>query len=114
MLFIAAICWSIYSWLSDASNGQWFARSGAILVFVSICIQNSFMIVKDHTANDVKFQSLDIYSGDDDENKSSLKFSNKYTKIDLTNQIVSFLLVIIGTLIWAYGDLAFRNYHNVI
>ncbi|RUA25142.1 MAG: hypothetical protein DSY76_06905 [Bacteroidetes bacterium] len=78
-------------------NNYWFMRSGSILTFVSIV---SHFILTNTKRNEV----IQLFESDLDINKKVEKVRRKdrYYKI-LYN--LSFIIGLIGTIIWGYGDL---------
>lgn len=100
ILLITSLIWSYYSWYQEVEglkDSGWFARSGAILVIFSIwssLITRPF--VYDHTFPNL----VAIFDGEDVKDHWIKEF-----KILGILQLVEIGLAIIGTVIWAYGDL---------
>lgn len=98
ILLIFGITFSITSAIiSINTDGNWFARSGAVLSFVSVVVQ--FML-----SNMKKSEIERLF-----ESNLGLKHKMKALKQkdDLNNSVsaVSIATGLVGTFIWGYGDL---------
>jgi len=98
ILISFGIIFSLFSaFASYYYNNDWFMRSGSILTFVSIV---SHFLLTNIKRNEV----IQLFESDLDINKKVEKVRRKdrYYKI-LYN--LSFIIGLIGTIIWGYGDL---------
>lgn len=82
--------------LRDVDLGGWFSRSGAITTV--------FALLAEAVAVRAKLSITPPGFGWNGLNEQRQKFIPKFDKADL----VIFILVVTGTLIWAYGDLPFK------
>ncbi|NWD34121.1 hypothetical protein HX793_30435 [Pseudomonas reactans] len=85
-----------YPNLRDVDLGGWFSRSGAITTV--------FALLSEAVVVRAKLSITPPGFGWTGLNELRQKFIPKLDKTDLVN----FLIVVIGTLIWAYGDLPFK------
>ncbi|PWH84676.1 hypothetical protein [Brumimicrobium oceani] len=100
ILLVFGIVFSLFSdYASLDSEGDWFARSGAVLSFVSVVVQFLLSNLK-KTELESLFRS-----------KIGLKAKIQTVKIkDKRHEFLSFasgITGLVGTLIWGYGDLLF-------
>lgn len=86
--------------LRDVDLGGWFSRSGAITTV--------FALLAEAIAVRAKLSITPPGFGWKGLNEQRQKFIPMFDKADL----VIFLLVITGTLIWAYGDIPFKFVSN--
>ncbi|SNZ01170.1 hypothetical protein SAMN06265377_3003 [Flagellimonas pacifica] len=99
LLLIGIIFCTVSAVISLNSNGNWFARSGSILTFISVVVQFQLASIKKKEAEKIMQSDLDIH-----EKLKTIKDDNSLHK---TVFIVSGLTSLLGTLIWGYGDLLF-------
>ncbi len=98
MLALATIfyCASLFAWSNDTS---WFQRSGSLIVLMAAIIEyrelNTYS--RDHVHNSILSGAM-IHSG-------MLTSLSKYRKLIGKYGIV---YLVLGTLIWGYGDLLFH------
>jgi len=105
-LLLNASCWllvlTLFFWNpSDEKWHEWFSRLGSIICLMSALIEYYFLskfsdIV--HVNEDAYPLSCDIYI--QRKYKSFVKYSKRYT----------LAVIILGTIIWGYGDLIFFNF----
>ncbi len=99
-LILFGIMFSIVSAIiSIDSTGNWFARSGSILTFISVVVQFQLSNLKKNDAENILQSDLDIHE--------KLKTIKNKDPLHETIFIISGLTSLIGTLIWGYGDLLF-------
>lgn len=77
--------------------GNWFSRSGAAMVVLSLLAE----------ANALKIFNIFHPSGFVD--ISFKDFEEKFNKWPALLNKIAFTLIAIGTLIWGYGDILFKN-----
>lgn len=86
--------------LRDVDLGSWFSRSGAITTV--------FALLAEAVAVRAKLSITPPGFGWNGLNEQRQKFIPKFNKADF----VVFVLVVTGTLIWAYGDIPFKLVSN--
>ncbi|MDI4654241.1 MULTISPECIES: hypothetical protein [Pseudoalteromonas] len=89
---------SLFEFLRPASEtfATWFQRSGSIMVVVALLSEMH------------AYQMFDVFKPDGFVNTTYAETEKKYSpQVKLCN-IVAFILIAIGTLIWGYGDIPFR------
>ena len=94
-LLLAAIAWSVVSYCYHLSGdpSMWFARSGAVLIFSAVVVEYRLSgMLQKRTSSANATAGLGIPTG------VGVPKANKILAI------VSHVLVLLGTIIWAYGD----------
>jgi len=91
---VFAICWCIGSFYMDINGiqflclGDWFAPSGAMLVFFGACLE--------WFESGIARETISVIVVDD-----KIKLMNRILDI---SKNVGFAAIIFGTVVWAYGD----------
>ena len=100
VLLIGSAIWMILSWVSPLTEQPeyWFARSGAIMILLSAIIEYRF---SNHTFSKIKQtiqiailtkKPINVYISNEQENIAKVAHS----------------FIVIGTLVWGYGDLLYK------
>lgn len=99
-LFLLNCCLAL-----ELDQGQWFSRSGSIIIL--LCIIADFLILSNYrfmrpTEPDkgIRWESFDIW----------MKLESEYDDRNRSWTIVVFILALIGTIIWGYGDLIWNHF----
>lgn len=101
VLLSIAFIWVLFSYLFPlvTEEAMWFARSGAIMVLFSVAAE--FKLTKKHKK---KINSSMFLSG------NGFPVTTRSTKEQTLVGNIAHIFIIIGTIIWGYGDLI----HNLI
>lgn len=100
VLLIFGIVFSLISaYASLVSEGDWFARSGAILSFVSVVVQFLLSNLKKNELENLFRSNIGLK-----EKINHVKIKDKrFEVLSLSSGITG----LVGTLIWGYGDLLY-------
>ena len=100
ILLIFGIAFSLISaYASLYSEGDWFARSGAILSFVSVVVQFLLSNLKKSEIENLFRSNIGLK-----EKIQTIKIKDvRHEVLSLTSGITG----LVGTLIWGYGDLLY-------
>lgn len=88
---------SVFATMGSTEN--WFARSGAILTFVSVVVQFLLSNLRKEEIENLFNSGVGI--------KEKFKSIKKKNPLHETIYIISGITGLVGTLIWGYGDLLF-------
>ena len=104
LLFFAFI-WVLFSCFFPLTDDKamWFARSGAIMVLFSVAVE--FKLTKKHKK---KINSSMHLAG------SGLSVTARATKEQTLVGNIAHLFIIIGTIVWGYGDLILISISKII
>jgi len=99
----------VVAWLVAISNyiialyfgAEWFSRSGSIIVLFSVMAEYALLQERHKVLSD----KLENYGGFDAGNVGDIKPKDEYQK----QEIAAHITIVIGTLIWGYGDLFIVN-----
>ncbi len=94
IILLIAFAWCVCSYLSSDPNGIWFSRSGSIMVFFSV-IAEFIISNRRETSSETKSE---MKIGAD------VRIIRTLCKRDGALETLSVLGIIIGTVIWGYGD----------
>ena len=99
LLVFGIIFCMVSAMASRHSSGDWFARSGAVLSFVSVVIQFMLSNMKRVEIEKLFNKNLGL--------KQKLNAIREKDMIHDFISTVSFVTGLVGTIIWGYGDLLF-------
>ena len=105
IMLIGGILWVIYSYYSVCTLGAhptWFARSGAVLVCVTIY---STLLTKPLVESLASSDLLNIYQHAKGEEPLKKEHWAKKVYLPQILSVIELFFGVMGTLIWAYGDL---------
>ena len=105
VILCLAIIWVLASFFQELSchkSNGWFARSGAILVIASIW---SALITRPHVKNAEGLDLAAYYRSKVDDTEPPIQHWTAVFGMSSKLIAVELLLAIMGTVIWAYGDL---------
>ena len=98
ILLLIALAWGVCSFIFayNTNNGGWFSRSGSVIVLICVIVEFRLGNLRQLGFNDAikAFEHDILISGQLPETKKLICW-------------LAHLQVIIGTLIWGYGDLLF-------
>jgi len=97
-LLLAWLMVFISLWANIEFGGNWLARSGSLMVLFSVMA--NYVLLKDrddHHSDQLKQHG----TGDLDVDFSKVHPTRAHQQVELTSQIS----IVIGTVIWGYGDL---------
>lgn len=97
-VLVASLLWMFFSWLQDQGDGTWFARSGAVPTVATVLASIWLAKYRELLLGDGGFRELPA-------DKAYKKLSPYYTFLQASTLIV----LVVSTLVWAYGDLVFRH-----
>ena len=97
ILLLGAFTWIIFSYFYSFGTKPetWFARSGSIMVLLSVIVEYKLAVLQQNKINRAIQKSSYIGM------PARSKLSKEYNYIST----VTHVFVILGTLIWGYGDL---------
>lgn len=102
VFLLAAISFPIFAWFGilslDDNNGDWFQRSGSLVVLCAAIIEYILFRIN---------ISATPASGDKTASGSDRKTSAMYLRYILALKYITAVVAIVGTIIWGYGDLIF-------
>lgn len=99
LLSIAFLLLGWFGWFSYGNDqASWFARSGAI---VAICAGTSEAIMAAYGIGDI-FKGIST--------KSVVDFTIEHYRLIKIVQFLAATMVLIGTMVWAYGDLIYTTW----
>lgn len=81
------------SYFFNTDDGTWFARSGSVMVLFAVIVEHLLSKIKTHTYSPNAFVNSKPVMLDRD--MESRYFITKY---------IAHIYIVIGTLIWGYGD----------
>lgn len=96
-------------WFSiDLNNWEWFARSGSMVVVIGIVLTSSQIIENSRNLKARRSHHEQNFNRDfaDDMKRRSLDRSRSLDEDIWENGLRGFYLLVIGTLVWGFGDLA--------
>jgi len=98
MLLLVACCFSVGSYLFSQATGEshWFGRSGAVVVLLSVWVETRNYSVQQRL-NDCRQSAAGFIGG--------LPQDWSMPRRRKLLEYVTLLIVLMGTLIWGYGDL---------
>ena len=97
IILFLAFAWCVCSFLSSDPNGIWFSRSGSIMVLFSAIAE---FILSNRRENSPETKS-EMKTGAD------VRTIRTLCKRDRVLEILSLFGIIVGTIIWGYGDCIF-------
>jgi len=108
-LLLSAVVLILAIWLSiDQNNWTWFARSGSIIVVIGIFLTSSQVIENSRRLKIRRSHHEHNFNRDfaEDIKRGTLERSRGLDEDIWENGLRGFYLLVIGTLIWGFGDLA--------
>jgi hypothetical protein len=108
-LLLSAAVIIIGVWFSiDRDDWSWFARSGSIIVVIGIFLTSSQIIENSHRLKMRRSHREHNFHRDfaEDIKRGTLERSRILDEDIWENGLRGFYLLVIGTLIWGFGDLA--------
>lgn len=100
IVLLISLAWMVASWMSDSGDGGWFARSGSIPT-VSIAVTTFWLD---------GFRKL--FEGDGMGDYYWQELFKKLKPWFMTLQASALFMLCISTIVWAYGDLVYKHFHN--
>lgn len=98
-ILTASLLWMAFSWFQDPGDGTWFARSGAVPTVATVLASIWLAKYRELILGGGGFKSVLA-------DKAHKKLSPYYNCLQAATSVV----LVISTLVWAYGDLAFRRF----
>lgn len=108
-LLLSAVVLILGIWLSiDQNNWTWFARSGSMIVVIGIFLTSSQIIENSRRLKIRRSHHEHNFNRDfaEDIKRGTLERSRGLDEDIWENGLRGFYLLVIGTLIWGFGDLA--------
>jgi hypothetical protein len=92
----------------DQADWTWFARSGAMIVVIGICLTSSQIIENSRRLKTRRSYHEHNFHRDfaEDVKRGALDRSRSLDEDIWENGLRGFYLLIVGTLVWGFGDLA--------
>ena len=108
-LVLSAAVFAIGVWLSiDQNDWTWFARSGSMIVVIGIFLTSSQIIENSRRLKIRRSHHEQNFHRDyaEDIKRGTLERSRSLDEDIWENGLRGFYLLVVGTLIWGFGDLA--------
>lgn len=108
-LVLSATVFAIGVWISiDKNDWTWFARSGSMIVVIGIYLTSSQIIENSRRLKIRRSHHEQNFHRDyaEDIKRGTLERSRSLDEDIWENGLRGFYLLVVGTLIWGFGDLA--------
>lgn len=108
-LFLSFIVSATSFWLSlRLQNWTWFSRSGSLIVIIGIFLTSTQVIENSRRLHSRRRHYENNFSRDyaDKFKQSTLEDSRHHDEDNWESNLRGLYLLIVGTIIWGYGDLA--------
>lgn len=99
ILLLIAVIFSVHSYFYTSESGMWFSRSGSIMVLLAAIAE--FQI---NTAKEASIETSSTVTIGGGNALIKRELSPRYR----TLSVIAHFEVIIGTVIWGYGDCVFK------
>lgn len=108
-LLLSAVVFILGVWLSiDQNDWSWFARSGSMIVVIGIYLTSSQIIENSRRLKMRRSHHEHNFNRDfaEDIKRGTLERSRGLDEDIWENGLRGFYLLVVGTLVWGFGDLA--------